>query len=127
MQLKELLEKILDDDSDMKDLNLSAKEVERQESMRRQSLRLSMAGTPFDVPIGSSGMPGAELQSQMSMLGSTPLSPNAPSVASDDLEDDDVAVVEQLLESYFMQVDNSWNKLQTLTEYIDDTEDFINM
>ena len=26
-----------------------------------------------------------------------------------------------------MQVDNTWNKLQTLTEYIDDTEDFVNL
>jgi hypothetical protein len=27
-----------------------------------------------------------------------------------------------LLEAYFMQVDNTCNKLQTLHEYIDDTE-----
>lgn len=30
--------------------------------------------------------------------------------------------VEMLLEAYFMQVDNTCNKLQTLHEYIDDTE-----
>ena len=33
--------------------------------------------------------------------------------------------VEQLLETYFMNVDNTYNKLQTLGEYIDDTEDYI--
>ena len=39
------------------------------------------------------------------------------------LEDDpDVAVVEMLMEPYFMQIDNTYNKLQTLCEYIDDTE-----
>ncbi len=27
-----------------------------------------------------------------------------------------------LLEAYFMQIDNTYNKLQTLCEYIDDTE-----
>jgi len=32
------------------------------------------------------------------------------------------AQVEMLLEAYFMQVDNTCNKLQTLHEYIDDTE-----
>lgn len=52
----------------------------------------------------------------------------ASSASSTSLEDDeDVAAVEMLLEPYFMQVDNTWNKLQTLTEYIDDTEDFINI
>lgn len=30
--------------------------------------------------------------------------------------------VEMLLEAYLMQVDNTCNKLQTLHEYIDDTE-----
>ena len=33
--------------------------------------------------------------------------------------------VEQLLETYFMNLDNTYNKLQTLGEYIDDTEDYI--
>jgi len=33
--------------------------------------------------------------------------------------------VEQLLETYFMNLDNTWNRLQTLAEYVDDTEDYI--
>ena len=36
-----------------------------------------------------------------------------------------VMQVEQLLETYFMNLDNTYNKLQTLGEYIDDTEDYI--
>ena len=41
-------------------------------------------------------------------------------------EDDgaDVQEVEMVLETYFMHIDNTYNKLQTLTEYIDDTEVF---
>jgi magnesium transporter len=35
--------------------------------------------------------------------------------------------VEMLLEPYVIQVDSTWNKLQTLTEYVEDTEDFINI
>lgn len=54
LQLKELLEKLLDDDSDMKDLNLSAKETEREELMHRHSLR-SASATPFDIPLGTRG------------------------------------------------------------------------
>ena len=30
--------------------------------------------------------------------------------------------MEMILETYFMHVDNTFNKLQTLCEYIDDTE-----
>jgi hypothetical protein len=33
--------------------------------------------------------------------------------------------VEQVLETYFMNLDNTYNKLQTLAEYVDDTEDYI--
>ena len=40
----------------------------------------------------------------------------------DDSDDDDVNEVEMLLEAYFIQVDNTHNKLATLHEYIDDTE-----
>lgn len=35
--------------------------------------------------------------------------------------------MEVLLEVYFMQVDNTFNKLQTLNEYIEDTEDLVNL
>ena len=40
----------------------------------------------------------------------------------EDSDDDDVNEVEMLLEAVFIQVDNTHNKLQTLHEYIDDTE-----
>ena len=33
--------------------------------------------------------------------------------------------VEQVLETYFMNLDNTYNRLQTLSEYIDDTEDYV--
>ncbi|KAL3154512.1 hypothetical protein ABBQ32_013974 [Trebouxia sp. C0010 RCD-2024] len=97
--IHELLEKLLDDDDDMKDLNLTAKqlEMERTVSLQRNSLK---AGQP----------PGSPL------FGAEP-------------EDDDADAqeVEMVLETYFMHIDNTYNKLQTLTEYIDDTEDYINI
>ncbi|KAE8666992.1 Magnesium transporter MRS2-I [Hibiscus syriacus] len=42
-------------------------------------------------------------------------------------EDNDVEELEMLLEAYFMQIDGKLNKLTTLREYIDDTEDYINI
>ena len=33
--------------------------------------------------------------------------------------------VEQLLETYFMNLDNTWNRLCALAEHVDDAEDYI--
>ncbi|KAG2585409.1 hypothetical protein PVAP13_6KG388200 [Panicum virgatum] len=41
--------------------------------------------------------------------------------------ENDVEELEMLLEAYFMQIDGTLNKLTTLREYIDDTEDYINI
>ncbi|OIV92379.1 hypothetical protein TanjilG_09977 [Lupinus angustifolius] len=39
----------------------------------------------------------------------------------------DVGELEMLLEAYFVQIDGTLNKLSTLREYVDDTEDYINI
>ncbi|PNX76444.1 magnesium transporter MRS2-i-like protein, partial [Trifolium pratense] len=42
-------------------------------------------------------------------------------------EENDVEELEMLLEAYFIQIDGTLNKLTTVREYIDDTEDYINI
>ncbi|KVH87749.1 Gelsolin domain-containing protein [Cynara cardunculus var. scolymus] len=42
-------------------------------------------------------------------------------------DENDVEELEMLLEAYFMQIDGTLNKLTSLREYIDDTEDYINI
>lgn len=37
-------------------------------------------------------------------------------------DEEEIAEVEMVLEGSFLQIDNTYNKLQTLCEYIDDTE-----
>ncbi len=116
--LREVLEKFLDDDADMRDMNLTAKEA-REEQERIQDLLKhgsSMHQNPsFDALGGVGDIKPPE----------TPQS--ALTYDSDEEEEEAIEVVEQLLETYFMQADNTWNKLQTLTEYIDDTEDYVNI
>lgn len=123
LQLKEVLEKTLDDDADMKDFNLTAIEEERLESITRHAGR-SASATPFDIPMPVSSTLGG--LDTMSPQIAKSIASSASSDSSLD-DDEDVEVVEQLLESYFMRLDNTWNRLQTLTEYVDDTEDFINI
>ena len=40
----------------------------------------------------------------------------------DSQDDPDVALVEMVLEPYFMHIDNTYNKLKSLMEYVGDTE-----
>ncbi|GLI67105.1 hypothetical protein VaNZ11_011310 [Volvox africanus] len=110
--IREVLEKFLDDDSDMHDLNLTAKELHEQEEQR---LLLQQVNN-------------ADARSTASTTGSRSSGSSSSSASSDSSEEEaETAVVEMLLETYFMHVDNTYNKLQTLHEYIGDTEDLVNI
>lgn len=127
--LKEVLEELLGDDEDMKDLHLSGKIRDRDDLAARNALR-SMSH--FDAPLSQSvGEKSLEFLEASPVNRDTPFrvqSSSASSSSSSGLEDDeDVQEVEQLLEPYFMMNDNTLNKLAALGEYVDDTEDFINI
>nr|ACJ83619.1 unknown [Medicago truncatula] len=42
-------------------------------------------------------------------------------------DDNDVEDLEMMLEAYFMQLDGTRNKILSVREYIDDTEDYVNI
>ncbi|XWS40011.1 hypothetical protein CRYUN_Cryun18bG0103700 [Craigia yunnanensis] len=48
-------------------------------------------------------------------------------VSSHNLDDNNVEDLEMLLEAYFMQLDGTRNKIISVREYIDDTEDYVNI
>lgn len=54
-------------------------------------------------------------------------SSSSSSSSNSSVEEEEIAEVEMLLEAYFMHVDNTYNRLQTLNEYIQDTEDLVNL
>ncbi|XAR57336.1 hypothetical protein NMG60_11025436 [Bertholletia excelsa] len=104
-KVRDELEQLLDDDDDMADLYLSRK----------------LAGA-----------------SPVSGSGATNWSPASPTIGSKISrasrmstatfhDENNVEELEMLLEAYFMQIDGTLNKLTTLREYIDDTEDYINI
>ncbi|KDD72467.1 hypothetical protein H632_c3305p0, partial [Helicosporidium sp. ATCC 50920] len=136
--LREVLEKFLDDDSDMKSMYLTAREEERalalekQEALRMQALAAAAGGAPSVAPPGAAAAFGGSPRMAAFLGEDPPYSPRSlktysSSSSSSSLEDEEIAEVEMLLEPYFMQLDNTFNKLQTLCEYIDDTEDYINI
>ncbi|KAK6914027.1 Mg2+ transporter protein, CorA-like/Zinc transport protein ZntB [Dillenia turbinata] len=106
-KVRDELEQLLDDDDDMADLYLSRK----------------LAGA--NSPVSGSGAPNWYPASPT--IGSKISRASRASFATARGDDNDVEELEMLLEAYFMQIDGTLNKLTTLREYIDDTEDYINI
>lgn len=106
-KVRDELEQLLDDDDDMADLYLSRK----------------LAGT--SSPVSGSG--AANWFAASPTIGSKISRASRASVVTVRGDENDVEELEMLLEAYFMQIDGTLNKLTTLREYIDDTEDYINI
>ncbi|KAM2399257.1 hypothetical protein PS1_036044 [Malus domestica] len=107
-KVRDELEQLLDDDDDMADLYLSRK----------------MVGTS---PVSDSSAPNWSLASPTITIGSKVSRTSRASAATTVEEENDVEELEMLLEAYFMQIEGTLNKLTALREYIDDTEDYINI
>ncbi|KAL8026375.1 hypothetical protein ABFX02_14G022600 [Erythranthe guttata] len=106
LKVRDELEQLLDDDDDMADLYLSRK--------------LASAS-----PVSASGAAGWFLASPT--IGSRISKASRQSIATIRGDENDVEELEMLLEAYFMQIDSTFNKLNTLREYVDNTEDYINI
>ncbi|CAM0876156.1 unnamed protein product [Alopecurus aequalis] len=106
-KVRDELEQLLDDDDDMADLYLSRK--------------LAGASSPISGSGGPNWFPTSPtIVSKISRA-------SRASAATIHGNENDVEELEMLLEAYFMQIDGTLNKLTTLREYIDDTEDYINI
>lgn len=105
-KVRDELEQLLDDDDDMADLYLSRK-------MSSSS------------PVSGSGP--ANWFPASPTIGSKISRASRASVATVRGDEDDIEELEMLLEAYFMQIDGTLNKLTILREYIDDTEDYVNI
>ncbi|KAK7344053.1 hypothetical protein VNO77_13281 [Canavalia gladiata] len=105
-KVRDELEQLLDDDDDMADLYLSRK-------------------LASSSPVSGSG--AANWFAASPTIGSKISRASRASMATVRLEENDVEDLEMLLEAYFSEIDHTLNKLTTLREYIDDTEDYINI
>ncbi|KAL2897096.1 Magnesium transporter MRS2-7 [Bienertia sinuspersici] len=105
-KVRDELEQLLDDDDDMSDLYLSRK---------------------LATPASPASGPAAAWFPSSPTVGSKISRASRASVITVRGDENDVEELEMLLEAYFMQIDGTLNKLTTLREYIDDTEDYINI
>ncbi|CAL1385545.1 unnamed protein product [Linum trigynum] len=102
-----------DDNEDMADLYLTRKWIQSQQS---EALLGSVASNSIT--------PAAK--TQVPLLGSNESTSHATDITAEDV-DDDIEDLEMLLEAYFMQLDGTRNKILSVREYIDDTEDYVNI
>ncbi|GLT39979.1 hypothetical protein SLA2020_141430 [Shorea laevis] len=109
-KVRDEIEQLLDDNEDMADLYLTRKWIQNQQS----EALLGAAGTH-----GSNSTTPHLLRISSKRSGSF--------VTSNFPDEDDVEDLEMLLEAYFMQLDGTRNKILSVREYIDDTEDYVNI
>ncbi|WOH07074.1 hypothetical protein DCAR_0626503 [Daucus carota subsp. sativus] len=110
-KVRDELEHLLDDDNDMAEMYLTEKLVE---SSREQASLREESGIE-EVQVDDQRYEESEADhSENNSEISTAFKPN-------------IEELESLLEAYFAQIDGISQKLANMNEYVDDTEDFINI
>ncbi|CAK9175110.1 unnamed protein product [Ilex paraguariensis] len=152
-KVRDELEHLLDDDEDMAEMYLTEKLVQQhiensslssindQDGMDDEVLQSDMDGrVPAEISLESNG--GAIISEgdfqhidnhQELLFGAHSVisrdihGPHTSTTRSAISKQLDVEELEMLLEAYFVQIDGTLNNLSTLREYVDDTEDYINI
>uniref|UniRef100_A0A0E0MAB9 Magnesium transporter n=1 Tax=Oryza punctata TaxID=4537 RepID=A0A0E0MAB9_ORYPU len=110
-KVRDEIEHLLDDNEDMAHLYLTRKQLQNQQV----EALISSAASNSIVPGGTS----------LSRLNYS--FRRSVSIATSMHLDNDVEDLEMLLEAYFMQLDGIRNRILSVREYIDDTEDYVNI
>nr|GMC73574.1 magnesium transporter MRS2-1 [Ipomoea batatas] len=131
-KVRDEIEQLMDDDGDMAEMYLTEKKMRMESSSfyGDQSvvgyrstdgvLSVSAPVSPISSPPDSS----RKLEKSLSVARSRHESMRSSESAA---EAQSIEELEMLLEAYFVVIDSTLNKLTSLKEYIDDTEDFINI
>ncbi|XP_024369036.1 magnesium transporter MRS2-3 [Physcomitrium patens] len=146
-KVRDEIEQLLDDDGDMAEMYLTDKLLAQQEgsvspsspgpgfgsvSPGADSHTTHLPFNPDDPTLQSDGQvsddeDGVNGGPESLANGRIHGSRSSSSTSTVSAKPLDVEELEMLLEAYFVQVDGTLNKLSTLREYVDDTEDYINI
>ncbi|KAJ0899175.1 putative magnesium transporter MRS2 [Helianthus annuus] len=131
-KVRDEIEQLMDDDGDMAEMYLTEKK-RRMESLfyggdqslaeHKSTKRIQSVSAPIS-PVSSPPPADRRFDRNLSLARSRHVESTSSSSES---ATENIAELEMLLEAYFIVTDNTLNKLTTLKEYIDDTEDFINI
>ncbi|KAJ4915922.1 Magnesium transporter MRS2-1 [Raphanus sativus] len=128
-KVRDEIEQLMDDDGDMAEMYLTEKKKRMEGSLygdhqsllgyrSNDGLSVSAPVSPVSSPPDSRG----RLDRSVSIARSRHDSARSSEGVTENIEE-----LEMLLEAYFVVIDSTLNKLTSLKEYIDDTEDFINI
>ncbi|KAH9295971.1 hypothetical protein KI387_039559 [Taxus chinensis] len=128
-KVRDELEHLLDDDEDMVEMYLTDKLMQQHlDGTSPSSFHLARGGMEHELTHSD-----ADEESGFEAPSSTlnTVGRDEDSVTSSSTHSGtkglDVEELEMLLEAYFVQIDGTLNKLSALREYVDDTEDYINI
>lgn len=127
-KVRDEIEQLMDDDGDMAEMYLTEKKRRMESSFYgEQSLmgyRSIDGALSVSAPVSPVSSPPEtrRLEKSLSVTRSRHESMKSSDSATESIEE-----LEMLLEAYFVVIDSTLNKLTSLKEYIDDTEDFINI
>ncbi|XP_027160743.1 magnesium transporter MRS2-3-like [Coffea eugenioides] len=152
-KVRDELEHLLDDDEDMAEMYLTEKleqqqlddssvssineqdelddEANQQDIDERTRANISYEGnggpTSYDAGLQNMDNTREQLIAAARTLSKDSRGTRTSTTQSAISKQLDVEELEMLLEAYFVQIDGTLNKLSTLREYVDDTEDYINI
>ncbi|KAL6497127.1 Magnesium transporter MRS2-1 [Orobanche gracilis] len=122
-KVRDEIEQLMDDDGDMAEMYLTEKKGRMESSFYGDQSLMGHRSNDLSVSAPVSSPPDSRrLDKCMSIARSRHESVRSSESATDSIEE-----LEMLLEAYFVVIDSTLNKLTSLKEYIDDTEDFINI
>ncbi|PKU81562.1 Magnesium transporter MRS2-10 [Dendrobium catenatum] len=128
-KVRDEIQQLMDDDGDMAEMYLTEKKIRMENSFNDdQPLPVYNSAGPIVscsapvTPVSSPPKP-RKLDKTMSLAWSKQSISSRSSESSAETIDE----LEMLLEAYFVVIDDTLNKLTSLKEYIDDTEDFISI
>ncbi|KAK8316593.1 hypothetical protein V6Z12_A13G052800 [Gossypium hirsutum] len=135
-KVRDELENLLDDDDDMAEMYLTEKQIVENSSTSSMNQRddlddddddeaEALLTTSYEGDVKDPDKPHDH--SFGATIGRDTHGIHASSCHSLIGKPVNVEELEMLLEAYFVQVDGTLNKLSTLREYVDDTEDYINI
>ncbi|KAH1219583.1 Magnesium transporter MRS2-1 [Glycine max] len=127
IQVRDEIEQLMDDDGDMAEMYLTEKKRRMELSFYGDQSMVgykSVDGASISAPVSpvSSPLDSRKLEKCFSIARSRHESMRSSESTTESIEE-----LEMLLEAYFVVIDSTLNKLTSLKEYIDDTEDFINI
>ncbi|OWM89462.1 hypothetical protein CDL15_Pgr024210 [Punica granatum] len=130
-KVRDEIEHLMDDDDDMAEMYLTEKKQRLEayssdqyaQTEFSEGVRSGSKSEPVS-PVGSLSGTHRGLQRAFSSIVSSSRHENMLSSSS---SGENIDQLEMLLEAYFVVIDNTLSKLSSLKEYIDDTEDLINI